>query len=344
MARRRAVCAAQNATACLLCATLIMAVAPAHGQVLRLPPSEPVADQVVVESCVPTGPSDCEAAVAFPPPVGDPEHEYQSLAAREARNGFFQKVSADATWLAGGGVNGLGLSKLSLQTVCALPMPVREWPMLISPGFAAYAVDAPRDDLPDRLYDAYLDLRWFPKLGDRWLLDVNVRPGIYRDFDRDTGSGLRTTAHVAAVWTSTRTSRLALGIAYLDRQDLNWLPIGGILWQPTPDWNLDLLFPEPKIARKFYGFEHYRENVDDWIYIAGEFGDSVWAIQRADGSRDKVAYRDCRLLLGFERRALHQLSGKIEVGYVFGRKLDYASDVGDRQPNSTVLLRGGLSY
>lgn len=263
---------------------------------------------------------------------------------RDVRPGMFQRLIFAGTWIAPDGVEGLGLSDLELRSVLALPCPTRECPMVFTPGFAVHYVDAPGFDLPPRLYDAFCEFRWLPKLTDRLMFDLAVTPGVYRDFEQDTSDGLRTTAHAAGVWTWTPAAKLVLGVSYLDRTDINVLPIGGLIWTPDPEWKLDLLFPQPKIARRFYGCGHYGSDVEDWLYVAGEFGDWTWAITRGDGVRDEAEYRDARLLLGLERRAIGALDARFEVGYVFARKLRYTSGLAEVEPNPGLLLRAGIEY
>jgi hypothetical protein len=263
---------------------------------------------------------------------------------RGVRSGMFQRVVAAGTWISPGGQDGLGMSDIELKGIFALPLPVRSWPLVITPGFAVHWLDAPGTDLPPRLYDAYTDFRWLPKLGPRLMLDLAVTPGVYRDFDAHTEDGVRITSHAAAVWTCTPTAKVVLGASYLDRSDLNVIPICGLLWTPTPDWQMDLLFPQPKIARRIYCFGQCGTEVEDWAYVAGEFGDWAWAIRHSDGSLDTAEYRDARLLLGIERKVFGGLSGRMEVGYVFARKVRYTSGRPDFEPNSAVLVRAGVDY
>ena len=67
-------------------------------------------------------------------------------------------------------------------------------------------------------------------------------------------------------------------------------------------------------------------------------------IQRADGTQDKIAYRDVRFMLGLERKVIHGLGACVELGYVFSRKLTYYSNTPELDPAGTLLLRGGLNY
>ena len=262
----------------------------------------------------------------------------------EIRSGFFQRISFDATWLLRQGDAGIGMTDLELKLAVAVPMPSRDWPMLIVPGFAVHYLDAPTADLPPRVYDAYVLFRWLPKLSPQWMLDVAVTPGVYSDFQQDISNAWRTTAHGAAIYTWSPTLKLVGGVLYEDRRDWNFLPLGGILWTPTDDWDIELLFPEPKAAMRIFATSS-AQTVETWVYVAGEFGDSVWAVQQPDGTANRVAYKNTRILLGVEHKQFGSVSGKVEVGYVFGQQLTYYNgNLPDLEPPGTMLLRGELRY
>jgi hypothetical protein len=272
-----------------------------------------------------------------PPPAAD-EHP-------EARDGVFQRLTLDGTWNPAGGSSGLGFTDVALATTLAVPCPSREWPLLIVPQFAVhYLTPGPGVDLPPRLYDAAIEFRWLPKVADGLRLDISATPGVYRDFDRSTDSGERTIAHGAAIWDWTPKIKLVAGALYEERRDWNFIPIGGVIWTPNEDVDLEILFPQPKLAHRVYCFGQVDKIVQDWVYVAGEFADSCWAIQHTDGVRDQVAYRDVRALLGFERKVIHGLGAKVEVGYVFSRKLIFYSDTPELYPAGALLLRGGITY
>ena len=198
-----------------------------------------------------------------------------------ARSGMFQKVMFDGTWLPRFVDDGLGMGDLELKTVLAVPCPTRQWPLLIIPGAAMHFLDAPRSaDLPEHVYDAYVMFRWLPKINEKLMFDVAVTPGVYRDFEHDNGRRLRVTMHAAGIWTLTPELKLVAGAMYLDRRDWNVLPLGGLIWNPTKDWSFDILFPQPKAAHRLYCFGATADDMEDWAYVAGEFADNIWAIER----------------------------------------------------------------
>ena len=80
-----------------------------------------------------------------------------------------------------------------------------------------------------------------------------VTPGVYSDFD-DT-AGRRVSHSRAKPWSGTTgfpaACRWLAGILYLNRFTVNWLPAGGIIWDPNDDVHLEILFPRPKFAYRF---------------------------------------------------------------------------------------------
>jgi hypothetical protein len=262
------------------------------------------------------------------------------------RHGFFQKAICTTTWLAGDtGVEDLGMFDVDLKTALALPLPSRESPLLLIPGFSFHFLDGPvTPDLPPQLYDAYMMFRWMPRLGPRWKMDLAVTPGIFSDFKQDADEGLRITGHGFVVYDWMENCKFVLGANYLDRDDIDVLPIAGVIWEPNPAVKLDLVFPRPKIACRLFWDGRYGDDVQDWLYLAGEFGEGVWAIERASGLADQVTYRDIRVILGLERKRLGRVGWNLELGYVFGRRLDYQSPTPRVEPGNTWMLRGGLTY
>lgn len=262
----------------------------------------------------------------------------------EVRPGMFQKLIVDATWLAPGSAAGMGQTDLELQMVLGLPCPTRDSPLILTPGWATHFLDGPAGlDLPSELHDAYVQFRWMRKLQPRLGIDLAFTPTISSDFRQQTDDAMRYCGHGALAWDLTGRLTLVAGVARFDRLDVDVLPIGGLIWTPTEDWKLDLLFPQPKIARRVEWFGPSTERLEHWFYFAAEFGGGKWAIQRAGGP-DVVDLRDYRLLLGLQRKAIGRLDGRLEIGYVFGRNIQFRSASPEYSPDDTLLLRGGLVY
>jgi hypothetical protein len=261
------------------------------------------------------------------------------------RNGVFQKLLFDTTWLAPGGANGMGTTDIQLQPIFALPCPTINSPMVITPGFAVHYLDGPKNaDLPPRLFDSYVDFRWLSQVTPTLGLDLAITPGVFSDFDQDSDKAFRLMGHAAAAWTWNEKTKIVLGAAYLDRWDIEVIPIGGVIWTPRDDLKFDLVFPHPRISQRIFWTGNTGDAVQDWAYIASEFTGDVWAIRGAGGIADQILISDYRVVLGVERKVIGGLSSRLEVGYVFGRRIKYASDTPDFHLTDTVMLRGGLTY
>ena len=256
------------------------------------------------------------------------------------KSGFFQKLSLAATWFGNSNdPNDLGGTEIDAFLTVAVPAPIKEWPLLITPGINTTLIDGPTvTDLPPRLYFTYVDFMWLPKVVNRWTLLLSVAPSVYGDFDanefRLTGKGL-----AIYDWVPERLQFVA-GVLYLNRENIRLLPAGGLIWTPA-DWaRFELLFPKPKLAVRW----HIGQGFEDWIFTTAEFGGNTWPIIRESGLRDNVTYLDYRLLVGFERKLEGGAGYRVEAGYVFGRSIEFTSGNGDFDPQNTILLRGGITY
>jgi hypothetical protein len=264
----------------------------------------------------------------------------------DARPGMFQKLIFDYTWISPGSrTRGFGDNQLELKTILAFPIPSRDAPLVITPGFGAHFFEGPLSpDLPPRVYDAYAQFRWRKRLNPRWAIDLAVTPGVYSDFRQGSDDALRISGHGGAMWTLTPDFKLVGGVAYLDRTDLPLLPFGGILWTPRDDLKIELMMPRPRIARRVSWCGGEPPEVEDWIYVAGEYGGGDWAVLRDSGITDQVSYRDFRVILGMERKDLGGLDYSLEVGYLFGRRIEFKSATPAFEPEDSVMVRGSLVY
>jgi hypothetical protein len=317
-------------------------------QVIRLPAVEPASDgppgQLVSHpdssAQILQAPGETGVAPASPPPD-------QPQIPPGVRDGVFQKVLFEAAYLAPGPspARGLGMDDVQLQGIFALPCPTRESPLVITPGFAVHYLQGPQNvDLPPQLHEGYAEFRWLSQVTPQWGLDLSLTPGFFSDFNQDSSKAFRLTGHAAAAWTCNENTKIVAGVAYLDRFDVEVIPIGGIVWTPYEDVKFDLIFPHPKISHRIRWYSPPGDQVQDWAYVAGESAGDMWAIRRTDGRDDLVVLSDYRLILGTERKVAGGMSARLEVGYVFGRRIRYSSDTPDFRPADTVMVRGGLTY
>jgi hypothetical protein len=271
---------------------------------------------------------------------------------------LLQELSAEFTWLYGkqSNPNDLGITRLELTSTFAVPMFYNiETPLLVTPGFAFNWLDGPLSDpadvprgpdLPPRLYDAYLDFAWYPRV-NQWLgAELGVRTGVYSDFDHVTDQSVRILGRGLASVSLTPQLDILFGVVYLDRLKIKILPAGGVYWRPTPEWDAYLVFPNPKV-RKYWANVG---NTKFYWYTAGEYGGGTWTVDRpAAGANprigDQIDLNDIRVIGGVEWETQTQIRGHVEAGYVWDREILFRSgQPGDFNLNDTIMLRAGIDF
>jgi hypothetical protein len=337
---------------------ILLLVISWSGSVLAQTPATPGATVRPAAYSLPAGSIDAEPPAALTAPQATPTYDLPTVLPmgappcrpwdpdipRDVRDGSFQKLFFDDTWLPRFGDNGFGMEDIETRAVFGLPCPTTKSPLLLTPGFGAHFLDGPASrDLPPRVYDAYLQMRWLTKLTPQWGVELGVTPGVYSDFQQSSSKALRITGHAAVAWRWSSEWQMVLGATYLDRTDIPALPIAGLIWTPDPDTRFEMLFPKSKLAHRVYLDGRIYPNVEDWVFLGAELGGGTWAIHQSD-TNTVTNYSDYRIYLGFERKRFFRLSGRVELGYVFGRKINFTNDEPNFYPSDTMMVQATLSY
>ncbi|MEM9658534.1 MAG: DUF6268 family outer membrane beta-barrel protein [Planctomycetota bacterium] len=263
-----------------------------------------------------------------------------------ARQGIFQRAYVTGTWAPqlGDESDTLGIGQLETGVVLGFPMMRPDTPLLVTPQFSAlFLENAASVDLPSTLYEAAADFTHLRKFnGGPWAMNVGVTVGYYSDFQQDSGEAVRVTGRGLAVYESSAATQWVVGVAYLNRAGATVIPVAGVIYSPSDDVRLEATFPRPRVAWRTIGS---REGDEGWFYVGGELGGGAWSVTRpSTGMLDFVNYRDFRALLGYERKIIGGLSRKFDVGYVFGREVQYDSATPDASLDDTLFVRTGLTY
>lgn len=268
---------------------------------------------------------------------------------------LLQQISAEHTYLYGDhGPGDLEINRTELSATFGVPIFYNpNTPLLITPGFAFNWFEGPIDagaDLPPRVYDAYVDAAWYPRFND-WLgADLGVRTGVWTDFKAVNSDSIRIPGRALAVISPSPRMDVLAGVWYLDRNRIPLLPAGGVHWRPNPEWDAYLVFPNPKIRKRFVNVGSSQW----WLYAAGEYGGGRWTIERdpanfmGNATDDDIDYNDIRVIAGLEWETQTQARGHIEAGYVFNREIIY--DHTDVPPgyefniDDTFMIRLGVDF
>jgi hypothetical protein len=258
------------------------------------------------------------------------------------KEGFFQTLCLTGTWIdRNDKLDDFGIMEVDLKATFALPLPTHEWPLLVTSAFNTRFLDGPQVvALPPRVYETYVDFTWLPQLGARWTAIVGVAPSIYSDFE-DTTDAFRVTGKglIRYDWRP-GTTQVILGVLYLGREDVTILPAGGIVWTPNDRQKYELLFPRPKLAHLIRREARH----EDWLYLGAEFGGNSYAVERVPGTIEKITLRDYRAYLGLERKLNGGAGFRIEIGFVWGRVIEFASGLPDVKADDTAMIRGGITF
>lgn len=257
-----------------------------------------------------------------------------------AKDGILQTLAIQSTWIAGSGDN-IGMTEVSGSATLGFPAPSRESPLLVTPGYGMFFLVGPDSiQAPPTLYQAYITTTWMSQLTPKWGTVLSVTPGVYSDFQRTDSDAFRVSGMAILSYKTTDRLQLLFGVVYLNRDDIPILPVAGLIWTPGDDYRLELTFPRPRYSQLF----SYGEGYEDWWYVTGEFGGGTWSVEHPLGANDNLTLTDYRLLLGMERKTDGGGKSFVEIGYVFGRRLEYEHDPATLDMSDTILLRSGWWY
>lgn len=264
---------------------------------------------------------------------------------------FFQGPRFRYGWLGGGdSAQDLDMNEMELSLAFAFPNFLYSGqPVYVLPSFSLDLWDGPSGlnaDLPANAYEAFIDTGWQSDPNQILGLETGLRIGVFTDFDTFNSDSLRIMGQLLGKFRLTPRATLKAGVMYVDRNRVQLIPAGGLLWQPTPYSRWDIYFPEPKVSRYFRTVG----TQDVWGYVAGEYGGGSWTITRTDGDEESIDINDFRVLLGLEwgRSDLirsGRRTGFVEAGVVFGREVYYDKNSQDNfDPNTTFIIRAGVGY
>jgi hypothetical protein len=194
--------------------------------------------------------------------------------------------------------------------------------------------------LPGAVYDFYTDFGWRPRPFEWLFIDLKLTPGIYTDL-KSHEDAFRPRGQAIAIIALSEQFQFVAGAVYTNRVRTTLVPAGGFRYAPSEDTEFRIVFPAPKISHRIGTYGDYKIRA----YLSGEFGGGAWAVERSDGRNDTVDYSDLRAIAGVEAVGPGGRSWHAEVGYVFDRRIDYASNFPPTfRPGNTVMLRVGTSY
>lgn len=173
--------------------------------------------------------------------------------------------------------------------------------------------------LPDQLYIAGGGLRAIRHVNDQWNLigGINVN---YQGDGKATEDVVNVSGMAMLQWARDDQTQWTFGAVATGLDDLPVLPIVGVSWKPTEDWEISLGLPQTRIAHRvdWFGPQH-----DTWFYVglAGVGGGS-YAVRHSNGMDDQLTINEFPIVFGLEQRG-DRAQWYLEAGVVVGRELEY---------------------
>jgi hypothetical protein len=259
---------------------------------------------------------------------------------------LIQRISGKGTLVVDNASDDLTLSEFSTSATVMMPDLLFETESMFSltPSFSVVGVEAPTGiDLPTSLYQSGITLGWMKRASDTVNYTLGIAPTVSSDF-QTSENAFRLTAFGMMNYQWNSQVQFMLGAAYLDRNDISVLPVAGIVWTPREDLRVEIAAPRPRIARRLHTTTLNGSEVEDWFYVAGEFGGGTWAVERNPRFADELTMRDFRVVFGYEYKTNARVQALVEFGYVFGRSVEYQSDDFEYEPGDAMMMRASVSF
>ncbi|WP_145049267.1 hypothetical protein [Lignipirellula cremea] len=249
-----------------------------------------------------------------------------------------------ATWMPGKAVD-LGFTEWDGRLRQGWSLPQASSKFFLAPSFRLLTLAGPQSkELASPLYAFSLSAEWLMQLNEAWTISARISPGFFSDLVNTGNDAWRLRGGLTGTWQFHPHWGLQLGAAYLDRNDIALLPVGGLIWTPNAETRLELILPRPRYAYRVNQNSRGPLGGDHWAYVAGEFGGGSWAIEREAAVPDVATLRDLRLLFGVETIGAHGVNWRVEMGYVFERAIEFQSGLPNIEPADTLLFRAGMSF
>ena len=256
---------------------------------------------------------------------------------------LFQGVDLSFDWAPRLDTDSAGRSTASVGVKFGFPTPVA--PVMVTPRYGVHVLDGPAAlDVPATFHDLELGFATFKRINDRWMARGIVNVGLYGDeHSLDDSDALRVTGFGMAIYEASPEWQWVLGVGYLNNQDFSVLPIFGLIHDRG--WvRYELTMPRPRVVWTLPSGDACKRSV----YLAGELGGGRWAVQRTAGptagATDVLQVSRFGVLLGYESESPTGSTWRYEIGYLFGRDLEYEATGEELSLDDSLIARVGWSF
>ena len=178
-----------------------------------------------------------------------------------------------------------------------------------------------------------------PQYG-RWSAQLDFNPSINTDLQASLGrEALNLDGSATLFYQVSPQLMLVMGVQYWDRVNNIIIPNAGVVWNPNDKLEVRLLFPKSRISY----FIGNHGPAAHWIYATSEYHTEAYQVSMPGSNHDQIQFTDWRVAVGL--RSDHGWYDKyIEVGYVFGRQVQFLNTVPNYNLGDGIMARIGVRF
>jgi hypothetical protein len=204
------------------------------------------------------------------------------------------------------------------------PLPLSEkWIMPLGLGSQNIFLDSvPGVPVPDQIHTLSFTTGIGHRLNDDWMIMGMFSPTLYK-FSDVGGNDVGFSGGVNAMWRYSPSLTLRFGLMISPDSDLKLLPMIGADWRINEEWDLRLMFPQPRLI--------YQPD-DRWSFHVGanmvgttfRGSDTLGTFIGRPQYNDALGtYRDIRVGGGVGYQFNKTFGVEVEAGYSVSRQIDY---------------------
>lgn len=188
-------------------------------------------------------------------------------------------------------------------------------------------------NMPDRLAALRLNLAYVARNVNGTALKVDVYPGIYSDLSDLSLKDFYIPFQALAIQAFNPQISGLIGLAIYPGFDRWFDPRFGIRAAPSEDWRVDLMYPESRVTYRPESIELYASLRHNAV--------NEFRLKESD-ERGSIALRDTRAALGAGWQLNDLLKVNVELGYIFGREVEFDHKAPDQDWRNATYFSVGI--
>ncbi|MGB0580012.1 MAG: DUF6268 family outer membrane beta-barrel protein [Limisphaerales bacterium] len=197
--------------------------------------------------------------------------------------------------------------------------------------------------LPNTLQSLHLHLGNTWRIGAKRLLQFEVDPGIYSDFEDVDLGDINYPVSARFIYAQNRNLQWVFALISNPKSELAFVGGVGARWRFAEDWTLDFILPKPQVRWDF------SEELS--IFAGGEFKGGAYRVAEDFGTQrglarlndSDITYREARVGAGFKWQFNQKFHALVDGGYLIDRRFSFEDKNlqlnGDGAPYFQISLR-----